>query len=193
MTLVFLVYLVALMALALWSRKETHTLQGFFLAGKKLPPWVVAFSANATGESGWLLLGLTGMGYAVGAQALWVAAGEVLGVALAWGVMSRRLKRRADQTDSITLPDVLEASVHDPKQILRKISLAIILIMVTFYVAAQMVATGKAFDGFTDLSYTQGLLLGSSVIIVYTLVGGFKAVAWSDLLQGLLRAQWFRC
>ena len=186
MTLVFLVYLVALMALALWSRKETQTLQGFFLAGKKLPPWVVAFSANATGESGWLLLGLTGMGYAVGAQALWVAAGEVLGVALAWGVMSRRLKRRADQTDSITLPDVLEASVHDPRQILRKISLAIILIMVTFYVAAQMVATGKAFDGFTDLSYTQGLLLGSAVIILYTLVGGFKAVAWSDLLQGLL-------
>ena len=56
MTLVFLVYLVALMALALWSRKETQTLQGFFLAGKKLPPWVVAFSANATGESGCAIL-----------------------------------------------------------------------------------------------------------------------------------------
>ena len=186
MTLVFFIYLIALLALALWSRKETRTIQGYFLAEKKLPPWVVAFSANATGESGWLLLGLTGMGYAVGAQALWVAAGEVIGVALAWLMMSRRLKRRADETQSITLPDVLEASVHDPKQILRKISLAIILIMVTFYVAAQMVATGKAFDGFTDLSYTSGLLLGSGVIIVYTFVGGFKAVAWSDLLQGLL-------
>ena len=186
MTLVFFIYLIALLTLALWSRKETRTIQGYFLAEKKLPPWVVAFSANATGESGWLLLGLTGMGYAVGAQALWVAAGEVIGVALAWLMMSRRLKRRADETQSITLPDVLEASVHDPKQILRKISLAIILIMVTFYVAAQMVATGKAFDGFTDLSYTSGLLLGSGVIIVYTFVGGFKAVAWSDLLQGLL-------
>ena len=186
MTLVFILYLGALLALAIWSRKETRTVKGYFLAGKKLPPWVVAFSANATGESGWLLLGLTGMGYAVGVQAFWIAAGEVLGVALAWLVMSRRLKRLADQTDSITLPDVLEAGLRDPQHLLRKISLAIILIMVTFYVAAQMVATGKAFDGFTDLSYTSGLLVGAGVIIAYTLVGGFKAVAWSDLLQGLL-------
>ena len=60
-------YLAMLAALAIWSRKETHSLKGFYLAGKKLPYWVVAFSTNATGESGWLLLGLTGMGYAVGA------------------------------------------------------------------------------------------------------------------------------
>ena len=88
---VFIVYLGALIGLALWSRRETHTVEGYFLAGRKLPPWVVAFSANATGESGWLLLGLTGMGYAVGMQAFWIAAGEVLGVALAWGLLSRRL------------------------------------------------------------------------------------------------------
>jgi len=186
MTTVFVLYLLALLALALWSRRETHTVQGYYLAGKKLPPWVVAFSANATGESGWLLLGLTGMGYAVGVQAFWVAAGEVLGVSLAWILMSRRLKRLSDETDSITLPDVLEAGLQDPHHLLRKISLAIILIMVTFYVAAQMVATGKAFEGFTELSYSGGVLLGAGVIIAYTLVGGFKAVAWSDLLQGLL-------
>ena len=58
-------------------------MEGYFLAGKRLPFWVVAFSTNATGESGWLLLGLTGMGYAVGAQALWVVVGEVMGVTLA--------------------------------------------------------------------------------------------------------------
>ena len=148
MMTVFLIYLIVLLALALWSRSEAQTIEGYFLAGKRLPPWVVAFSANATGESGWLLLGLTGMGYAVGVQAFWVAAGEVLGVSLAWILMSRRLKRLADATDSITLPDALAAGLHDSRHLLRKISLAIILIMVTFYVAAQMVATGKAFHGF---------------------------------------------
>ena len=66
---VFLVYLLLLAGLALWSRRESQSMSGYFIAGKKLPPWVVAFSTNATGESGWLLLGLTGMGYAVGAQA----------------------------------------------------------------------------------------------------------------------------
>jgi sodium/proline symporter len=183
---VFVVYLLILVGLALWSRRETHTLSGYFIAGKKLPPWVVAFSTNATGESGWLLLGLTGMGYAVGAQAFWVVAGEVTGIALAWLLLSRRLKRLSDESDSITVPDVLAARFNDSRHLLRSISALIILLMVGAYVAAQMVATGKAFDGFTNLTYSGGLIVGATVIIAYTLVGGYKAVAWTDLVQGVL-------
>lgn len=171
---------------AIWSRAETRTISGYFIAGKKLPPWVVAFSTNATGESGWLLLGLTGMAYAVGAQAFWVVAGETIGIALAWFLIARRLKRLSDKTDSITVPDVLAARFDDRKHLIRGLSALIILLMVGAYVAAQMVATGKAFAGFTDLNYTQGVLLGAMVIIAYTLVGGYKAVAWTDLFQGVL-------
>ena len=76
--IVFFSYLAVLAGLAIWSSQESQSLKGYFLAGKKLPFWVVAFSTNATGESGWLLLGLTGMGYAMGAQALWVVVGEVI-------------------------------------------------------------------------------------------------------------------
>jgi sodium/proline symporter len=183
---IFFLYLVILAGLALWSRGEAHTMSGYFIAGKKLPPWVVAFSTNATGESGWLLLGLTGMGYAVGAQAFWVVAGEVVGIALAWLLLSRRIKRLSDESDSITVPDVLAARFNDRAHILRKLSILIILVMVGAYVAAQMVATGKAFSGFTELSYSSGVLLGATVIIAYTLVGGYKAVAWTDLIQGIL-------
>ena len=185
-TIVFIIYLVILAGLAIWSRNETHTMSGYFIAGKKLPPWVVAFSTNATGESGWLLLGLTGMGYAAGAQAFWVVAGEVVGIALAWLLLSRRLKRLSDKSDSITLPDVLAARFNDRAHLLRKLSVLIILVMVGAYVAAQMVATGKAFSGFTELSYSSGVLVGATVIILYTLVGGYKAVAWTDLIQGVL-------
>ncbi len=186
LSIVFLVYLLILVGLALWSRRETHTMSGYFIAGKKLPPWVVAFSTNATGESGWLLLGLTGMGYAVGAQAFWVVAGEVVGIALAWLLLSKRIKRLSDESDSITVPDVLAARFDDRAHILRKLSVLIILVMVGTYVAAQMVATGKAFDGFTELSYSTGVWVGASIIILYTLVGGYKAVAWTDLIQGVL-------
>jgi len=185
-TVVFLGYLIILVVVAAWSRKESTTLEGYFIAGKKLPPWVVAFSTNATGESGWLLLGLTGMGYAVGAHAFWVVLGEVTGISLAWILISRRLKRFADKSDSITVPDVLAARFNDKYHVLRSISVLIILIMVMTYVAAQMVATGKAFDGFTDLNYTWGVVVGATIIIAYTLVGGFKAVAWTDLIQGVL-------
>ena len=139
-TIVFIIYLSILVGLALWSRQETHTMSGYFIAGKKLPPWVVAFSTNATGESGWLLLGLTGMGYAVGAQAFWVVAGEVVGIALAWLLLSRRVKRLSDQSDSITVPDLLAARFDDKTHVLRKISVLIILVMVGAYVAAQILA-----------------------------------------------------
>ena len=183
---VFVGYLLLLAGLALWSRRDSRSMSGYFIAGKSLPPWVVAFSTNATGESGWLLLGLTGMGYAVGAQALWVVAGEVIGISLAWLLLSRRLKRIADRADAITVPDVLAARFGDRRHALRRLSVLIILIMVGAYVAAQMVATGKAFDGFTGLDYSTGVVVGATIIIAYTLVGGYKAVAWTDLVQGVL-------
>jgi sodium/proline symporter len=183
---VAIVYLGLLAAFALWSRRETHTLAGYYLAGRKLPYWVVAFSTNATGESGWLLLGLTGMGYAVGAQAYWVVVGEVLGVGLSWLLVSRRLKRLSDASDSITVPDVLTARFEDRWHLIRGIAVTIILVMVTAYVSAQMIATGKAISSFTDMSYATGIFVGATIIIGYTFVGGYKAVSYTDVLQGAL-------
>jgi sodium/proline symporter len=198
---VLIVYFGILAALAYWSRRETHTLAGFYMAGKKLPYWVVAFSTNATGESGWLLLGLSGMGYAVGVQAYWVVVGEILGIAAAWWIVARRLKKFGDQVDAITVPDVLVAKFADKWHLIRGIAVAIILVMVTAYVTAQMVATGKAFSGFLDVPYPTGtiahflhidneyatsVIIGSIVIIAYTFVGGYKAVCYTDVVQGVL-------
>ena len=183
---VLVAYLAMLVALALWSRRETKSLSGFFLAGKKLPYWVVAFSTNATGESGWLLLGLTGMGFTVGAQAYWVVVGEVIGIALSWMLISVRLKRLGDETDSITLPDVISARFKDDKHILRSIAVVIILTMVCAYVTAQMVASGKALSSFIGMDYTTAVVVGAVIIIAYTFVGGYKAVAYTDVVQGVL-------
>lgn len=184
--IVLIVYLGILAALALWSRRETHTLSGYYLAGKKLPYWVVAFSTNATGESGWLLLGLSGMGYAVGVQAYWVVVGEVLGIAASWWIIARRLKKFGDETDAITVPDVLAAKFEDKWHLIRGIAVVIILVMVTAYVTAQMVATGKAFSSFLGMEYATGVIVGSIFIIGYTFVGGYKAVSYTDVVQGVL-------
>ena len=183
---VLIVYLGILAALAIWSRRETHTLSGFYLAGKKLPFWVVAFSTNATGESGWLLLGLSGMGYLVGVQAYWVVVGEILGIAASWWLVSRRLKALGDETDSITVPDILTAKFHDKGHLIRLVAVLIIVVMVTTYVTAQMVATGKAFSSFLGMDYATGVVVGSVFIIGYTFVGGYKAVSYTDVVQGIL-------
>ncbi len=183
---VLVIYLGILVGLAAWGRRETHTLSGFYLAGKKLPFWVVAFSTNATGESGWLLLGLSGMGYLYGAQVYWVMVGQMIGIGASWWLMSRRLKKLGDESDAITVPDVLVAKFADKWHLLRGAAVLIIVIMVTTYVTAQMVATGKAFSEFLGMNYETGVIVGSVIIIAYTFVGGYKAVSYTDVVQGVL-------
>ena len=181
-----MVYGLVLIAIGLWSRRESRNVAGYFVAGKKLPSWVIAFSTNTTGESAWLLLGLTGMGYAVGLHALWIVLGEILGVTLSWVIVALPFKAYTDRYDAITVPDYLEARFRDTRHIFRLISLIIILSMVTAYTAAQLTAIGKAFDAFLATGYGTGVIIGAAIILYYTSVGGFKAVAYSDLLQGVL-------
>ncbi|HAK55099.1 MAG TPA: sodium:proline symporter, partial [Acidobacteria bacterium] len=183
---VLVVYLAILLAIGAWGARDSRSLAGYYLAGKRLPAWVIAFSSNATGESGWLLLGLTGMGYVVGVHAFWVVLGEVLGVALAWAFVALPFKRYTDRYGSITVADYLASRFRDSTHALRVVSTIIICTMVTVYTAAQFTASGKAFDAFLGTGYTGGVLIGAAVIFYYTTVGGFKAVAYSDLLQGVL-------
>jgi len=179
-------YFLVLLAIGWWSRKASMDVEGYYVAGKKLPSWVIAFSSNTTGESAWLLLGLTGMAYLVGIHALWVVLGEVVGVALAWVWVAKPFKEYTDRYNSITIPDYLEDRFLDRTNKLRLISAFIILSMTAFYVAAQLTASGKAFESFLGLNYETGVVLGAVIILYYTTVGGFKAVAYADLLNGLL-------
>jgi sodium/proline symporter len=179
-------YFLVLLAIGMWSRKESVDVAGYYVAGKKLPSWVIAFSSNATGESAWLLLGLTGMAYLVGIHALWVVLGEVLGVTLAWVLVARPFKEYTDRFNSITVPDYLEDRFQDRTHVLRWLSAIIIFSMAAFYVAAQLTASGKAFESFMGTSYETGVVIGAVIVLYYTTVGGFKAVAYADLLNGTL-------
>ncbi|MFQ5704663.1 MAG: sodium/proline symporter [Gemmatimonadales bacterium] len=183
---VLVVYAAVLLAIGVWGGRGSDNVAGYYVAGKRLPSWVIAFSSNSTGESAWLLLGLTGMGYAVGIHALWIVLGEVLGVTLGWVLVALPFKEYTDRYDSITVPDYLETRFRDTRHVLRIVSTVIIFSMVTAYTAAQLSASGKAFGSFLGTSYQLGVVIGAAIILFYTTVGGFKAVAYSDLLQGVL-------
>jgi len=185
-TAVLVVYLVLLFGIAIWSRSAAGSLEGYYLGGRQLPYWVAGFSANATGESSWLLLGLSGMGYLLGVHAFWIVIGETLGVWLGWRLIARHLKVAADKHRSITVPDFLEDALGDKSHHLRISGVIIILVMAAVYVSAQMMATGKSFSSFLPLEYSTGVLLGGTITLAYTAYGGFKAVAYSDVLQGVL-------
>ncbi|NNF25770.1 MAG: sodium/proline symporter, partial [Gemmatimonadetes bacterium] len=186
MALVLAAYFAVLVVIGWWANRDSRSVAGYYVADKKLPSWVIAFSSNTTGESAWLLLGLTGMGYLVGFHALWIVLGEVLGVALAWSYVARPFKEYTDRYDAITVPDYLSDRFLDRTHTLRLLSAVIIFSMVSAYTAAQLTASGKAFSSFLGVSYASGVWIGAVVILAYTTVGGFKAVAYSDLLQGIL-------
>jgi sodium/proline symporter len=180
------VYLAVLLYIGVVASRRMKDVRDYFAGGKSMGYWAVAFSARATGESAWLLLGLTGMGATVGLQSLWVVLGEILGVGISWLWMSRRFKRLTDRYDSLTVPDYLESRFRDHGHVLRLVSAASLVVFVTIYVSAQIDATGKAFESFLDWNYYLGIAVGFTVVLAYIVSGGFVAVVWSDIFQGAL-------
>ena len=147
-TLAIVLYGGILLVIGALASRRMKDLRDYFAAGKRLGYWSVAFSARATGESAWLLLGLTGMGAYVGVKAFWVVIGEVLGVGLSWLWMARPFKRLTDHHDAITIPDYLEGRLADHGQGLRRIAAAALVVFVSIFVSAQIDATGQAFEQF---------------------------------------------
>lgn len=187
MDVVFLVfYFVGMLAIGMYYSSRQTTVEEYVTAGRGLGYWVATFSARTTGESGWLLLGLTGMGFAVGLSAFWVVLGEVLGVAVSWLWIIPRFKREVNHFGSLTMLDYFEDKLGDTRHYLRFIFTAILLVMVTAYIAAQITATGKAFHGFYGMNVHLAQVLGVGIILVYVILGGFHAVAVSDFIQGIL-------
>ena len=191
--LIILSYFAVLLAIGAVASRRVNNLADYYVGGKRMGYWVVAFSARASGESAWLYLGLTGLGALVGARALWVVVGEVVGVSLAWFLMAKPFKAATDRYESITIPDYFASRFADSGderavRTLRLIAAGALALFVTIYVSAQIDATGKAFDSFLGWDYYAGALVGFGIVVVYTLSGGFVAVAWSDLFQGILMA-----
>ena len=184
--IILCLYFLVLILIGYFSSKQVKTLKDYYVGGKKLGFWVVAFSTRATGESAWLLLGLTGLGALVGVSAYWVVLGEVIGVSVAWFLMAKPFKRLSDQYQSITIPDYLVSRFQAKSHLLRIIASSALSVFVIIYVSAQIDATGVAFETFLNLNYFTGALIGFAIVVLYIFFGGFVAVAWSDLFQGAL-------
>ena len=179
-------YVAVLFLIGIVASRRVKNMSDFYVGGKKIGYWAVAFSARATGESGWLLIGLTGMGALSGLSAYWVVVGEVLGVAISWWFMAKRFKRKSDEYNAMTVPDYLESHFKSTKKRIRILSAAILSVFVIIYVSSQIDVTGKAFESMMDIDYYWGAIIGFLIVLTYIFIGGFVAAVWSDLFQGLL-------
>lgn len=188
---VMVLYLFILLLIGYLASRRTHGGDDFHLAGRSLGAWSAGISSTASSESGWVTLGAVGMTYAHGISGLWFAPGCLLGYLVNVYVVAPRLRRLSCDQGSVTLTDVVTRRWGDPGHVLRVTATTIILLCMMVYVASQMIAAGKAFSSTLDLGdngYSWGVIIGAVVITLVTLLGGFRAVAWTDLFQGLLVA-----
>ncbi|PMN92707.1 sodium/proline symporter PutP [Enterovibrio norvegicus] len=185
----FIVYLVLMLGIGVYAYKRTTSSEDYFLGGRSLGPWPAAISAGASDMSGWLLLGLPGYAYAAGIESLWLAAGLLAGTYLNWLVCAKRLRTFSIEVDNaLTLPEFLSRRFDDKSKALQTISAFFILLFFLFYTSSGLVAGGKLFEAVFGLDYSTAVIIGTVCVVSYTLFGGFLAVSWTDLVQGLLMA-----
>lgn len=183
----FLVYLVVMLLIGYYAYKRTSDTSDYFLGGRTLGPWPAALSAGASDMSGWLLLGLPGYAYAAGMESLWLAGGLLIGSWANWLVSAKRLRTYSiTANDALTLPEFISRRFNDKTKLVQTLSAFFILMFFLFYTSSGLVAGGKLFETVFGLDYTYAVIVGAVCIVSYTLFGGFLAVSWTDLVQGLL-------
>lgn len=180
----FLGYLVIIVLIGvLSSRFSSAGVSEFFVGGRKMHRFVVALSAVVSGRSAWLLLGVTGMAYSIGAGAVWAVTGYIVAELFLFLFYAKRLRRFSEKYDCVTVPDFYAARFGDRDGRLRAVLIIIILIFMVGYVSAQFVGGGKAFAASFGLSPTVGVLITALIVLAYTITGGFLAVSLSDAVQ----------
>ncbi|MFQ5876315.1 MAG: sodium/proline symporter [Acidobacteriota bacterium] len=181
-----LLYLLVVLGVGLAACRYMKTLDDFVLGGRRLGPLVSAISERASGESAWFLLGLPGAAYGLGFTEYWSVIGIASGILFSWTFIAIPLRRETARMGALTLPDYFELRFDDRTRLLRIVSMVAILLFYTAYVAAQLHGAGKILNATFGIAPHWGIVIGAAVVVFYTLMGGFLAVAWTDLVQGLL-------
>jgi len=187
MLVTFLVYILGMILIGFIAWRSTRNFDDYILGGRRLGPLVTALSAGASDMSGWLLMGLPGAIFISGISESWIAIGLTLGAWINWKLVAGRLRVHTEaNNNALTLPDYFTGRFEDNSRLLRIISAVVILIFFTIYCASGIVAGARLFESTFGMSYETALWAGAAATIVYTFIGGFLAVSWTDTVQASL-------
>lgn len=183
----FLLYTFGMILIGFLAWRSTKNFDDYILGGRSLGPLVTALSAGASDMSGWLLMGLPGAIFLSGISESWIAIGLTLGAWINWKLVAGRLRVHTEANDNaLTLPDYFTGRFEDKSNILRIISAVVILLFFAIYCASGIVAGARLFESTFGMSYETALWAGALATILYTFVGGFLAVSWTDTVQASL-------
>lgn len=183
----FAIYLLAMLLIGVYYSRSQRHLSDYILGGRSLGPWITSMSAEASDMSGWMLMGVPGFAYSTGISASWIAIGIAIGTYLNWHFVSQRLRNYTEvANNSLTMPDYLKNRFHDDQNLIRIISAIFILVFFLIYTSSGFVSGGKLFESVFGMDYFSALVLSAGVVVVYTFLGGFMAVCWTDFIQGCM-------
>ena len=187
--IIFIIYFLFMIGIGLYFflKSKGNNEKDYFLGGRKMGPWVSALSAGASDMSAWVLMGLPASIYLLGMGQTWIAIGLLLGYALSWIFEAPRLRRFSiEANDSITIPQYLTNRFLASHGVLRIICAIIFIVAYTVYAASSIKACGTLFHTVIGIDATVAMYIAAAIIILYTFLGGFKAVSWTDFFQGML-------
>ena len=181
------IYLVGMLLVGFVYSKSNEDSSDFYLGGRKMGPLVTAMSAEASDMSSWLLMGMPGLAYLTGiASPGWTAIGLAVGTWLNWLIVARRLRRYSANLNAITVPQFLSLRFHDQRNLLNALGAVIIIVFFIPYTASGFAACGKLFNSLFGVDYMIAMILSAVVIVGYTIMGGFRAVSTTDLIQSVV-------
>ncbi|WP_294376743.1 sodium/proline symporter PutP [uncultured Clostridium sp.] len=184
----FALYLFVMLLIGWYFYKKTKNLSDYTLGGRKLGYWGTSISAQASDMSGWLLLGLPGAAFLSGLSgSVWMAGGLAIGTYLNWRIIAKKLRVDTQKySNSITIPSYLENRFGDKSRILKVASSIFIILFFLPYTASGFVSGGKLFTTVFGTPYIVSVIICAIVVVSYTYLGGFMAVCYTDIIQGLM-------
>lgn len=181
----FITYFTILLTLGLVFHKKQTTSSDFIMGNRSLNFWLVALSAHASDMSSWLFMAFPMTIFTIGLSHTWIAIGLLVGMFLNWHFVARRLRHMTEAYDCYTLSSFFAKRFRDKSGHIRLISALAMVIFLTHYLSAGLIAMGILLESLFGLNYMLGLSIAVCVVMIYTFAGGFNTVAWTDLFQGI--------
>ena len=181
-----IIFLVVMVGVGIYSRKQASSVDGFVLGGRAVGPWLTAFAYGTSYFSAVVFVGYAGQfGWKYGLSATWIGIGNaVIGSLLAWVVLGRRTKLMTQHIESRTMPDFFGTRFGD--QGLRVAASIIAFVFLIPYTAGVYKGISTLFEMGFGIPYEYCVVIMAILTAVYVILGGYKATAMNDFIQGII-------
>jgi sodium/proline symporter len=181
----FVIYFSILFSIGALFYKKSNTEQGFILGNRSFSFWVTAIATQSSDMGSWLFLAFPAAVYLNGYLELWTIVGLTGFMYLTWQFIAPKIRQQTELYNVFTLWSFFEKKFGDTSSLIRIVCASITVFFFMYYVAAGLAGAGRVFESAFQLPYFWGVLFATAFTILYTLIGGFFAVSWSNVFKGI--------